>query len=561
MREYFLGINMSGEIHEFFNNNPKIKSKSGTNNKNNTAGNVSDTFNPASIFINPDSKITRNQAGGDYELFMKFDLDGDGVISGKNSNGENELELLNNAYEDALANSKKSGKGAGSNPIVKMYNRVINFFKNDTGKEIYFDGRVITADGKIDGARQSETLGDCWLLSRINAMADTDFGAEAIRTAVGKDGITQNDDGSFTIKIDRIDEVFTFSRDEVQNAIESGKYSQGDLDVLLFEMAFEKHYDEALARQDELDIKKGIATTSSTRINNDGTRQSSIEGGKTGNRYTDSRDFNNRDIISIMTGSTHLYASSHEDKKITLELKSKYPKDIAATFSSIYSIELGDDGKPIISKIDPEDNNGSTSHAYELKRVETDESGQITNVIVVNPWNNEVEIPLTEEEFNKYCTDIDFDTKNENIVKEYTNAKFKYAEDKISKPGVKFATINDELGNITDIKNFSKEIGGLKSIHENYMSIIEEQTSQLHDSWVKEGVDGMNKYVGTIMWDNGEESTNYLNDFMKKSHQERVLLNRTTFYENIGFDNDEIQDLLEHPEKFELYCNIHGYQY
>ena len=71
----------------------------------------------------------------------------------------------------------------------------------------------------------------------------------------------------------------------------------------------------------------------------------------------------------------------------------------------------------------------------------------------------------------------------------------------------------------------------------------------------------MNKYVGTIMWDNGEESTNYLNDFMKKSHQERVLLNRTTFYENIGFDNDEIQDLLEHPEKFELYCNIHGYQY
>ena len=553
---------MSGEIqNKFFDDNPKIKSKSGTDNTKNTAVKGTNTFNTGSIFMNPDSKITPNQVGGDYELFMQFDLDGDGVISGKNSKGENEFALLNKAYEDAVADNEKSGKGESTNPIIKMYNRVVNFFKNDTGKEIYFDGQVITANGKIDGVRQSETLGDCWLLSSMNAMADTDFGAEAIRNAVGKNGIIQNDDGSYTIKIDRIDEEYTFSRDEIQSAIESNKYSQGDLDVLLFEMAFEKHYDAALTMLDKADIKAGRNTTSSTRINSDGTRQSSIDGGLSGNNYTDVKDFRNKDIISIMTGSTHLYAYTPNEKENVLKLKSEHPREIAATFSSAYSIELGENGTAVVSNFDKESNNNFETHAYELKRVEKDENGKITNIIVVNPWNNEEEIPLSEEEFYKYCIDIDFNTKNEQVINEYQSAEINAVADKIKVPDIKYASINLELSNIEDIALLSQSLNGLKGLHEKYMSSIDGQTKEIYEAWQKDGVEGMNQYINMEVWNSGEETTKYLNEFMGKSHQERVRLNKTTFYTNLGFDDEAIKDLLEHPEKFEKYCKEYGYEY
>jgi hypothetical protein len=38
-------------------------------------------------------------------------------------------------------------------------------------------------------------------------------------------------------------------------------------------------------------------------------------------------------------------------------------------------------------------------------------------------------------------------------------------------------------------------------------------------------------------------------------------LNKTTFYTNLGFDDEAIKDLLEHPEKFEKYCKEYGYEY
>ena len=37
---------------------------------------------------------------------------------------------------------------------------------------------------------------------------------------------------------------------------------------------------------------------------------------------------------------------------------------------------------------------------------------------------------------------------------------------------------------------------------------------------------------------------------MKKSNEERVIENKKTFYINLGFEDEEIKDLLIHPEKF-----------
>lgn len=93
-----------------------------------------------------------------------------------------------------------------------------------------------TSNGKIEVSQQGQT-GDCWLLSGINSLSQTDFGKDAIKNAIQK-----NEDGSYTIKIKATGDEYNISPEEIIEARSTDKYSEGDLDVLLIELGVEKHY-------------------------------------------------------------------------------------------------------------------------------------------------------------------------------------------------------------------------------------------------------------------------------------------------------------------------------
>lgn len=102
---------MTGEVnHRRFDNPLKTNVKSADGDVKSSQNGASGTS--GSIFtFKPDAKISRHQLGtyeATEEFFNEFDLDKDGYISTRNSDGVNEFELLNKRYEEL--SSTKSEK-------------------------------------------------------------------------------------------------------------------------------------------------------------------------------------------------------------------------------------------------------------------------------------------------------------------------------------------------------------------------------------------------------------------------------------------------------------------
>ena len=106
--------------------------------------------------------------------------------------------------------------------------------KNTTSKDIpQFD-----FDKEIQSTKQSEKQIDCWLLSGINALAQTTWGKTAIKEAIQPDGFGGV---NIILKGSPIEiKNFYISSQELFEAQESGKYSTGDPDMLALELATEK---------------------------------------------------------------------------------------------------------------------------------------------------------------------------------------------------------------------------------------------------------------------------------------------------------------------------------
>lgn len=103
---------------------------------------------------------------------------------------------------------------------------------------------------KIEQTFQSKKQGDCWLLSNINTLNQTKWGRQAIYDAICPDS-----NGGVTIKFKGSplkQKTFHFTAFQIDNARKSGHYSQGDDDMIAFELAT-----ETVSR--EL-VKNGLAT-------------------------------------------------------------------------------------------------------------------------------------------------------------------------------------------------------------------------------------------------------------------------------------------------------------
>lgn len=165
-------------------------------------------------------------------------------------------KFIDNCSEDSL------------NAILKKGNldKYANFYVPNSPlstklTEMYLDVRGKLNDGKIENSKQGN-IGDCWLLSGINAMRYSEKGQEILN-----EHITETENG-YNVRFEGLNKDIEITKQEIIEAVQSYKYSIGDSDVLLYELAFEK----ALS-----DTKKNdsIASNKDSKDEN----ESSIDGG------------------------------------------------------------------------------------------------------------------------------------------------------------------------------------------------------------------------------------------------------------------------------------------
>jgi len=86
---------------------------------------------------------------------------------------------------------------------------------------------------KIDGDFYQGKIGDCWFLASIAAVRRSPKGQEILNNM-----ITDNKDGTYTVKFKGTDKEYTVNAYEV---LSKKNYAKGDLDVRILEIAAEKH--------------------------------------------------------------------------------------------------------------------------------------------------------------------------------------------------------------------------------------------------------------------------------------------------------------------------------
>lgn len=113
------------------------------------------------------------------------------------------------------------------------------------------DGGSININSEIDERVTQSGTGDCYLLATLNSLQETENGKQIL-----KDSIIDNKDGSYTVKLNGVNMSYTFSTEDIEEAEKklidgslgggsvvgsgSDRYSNGDDDAMLIEMAIEK---------------------------------------------------------------------------------------------------------------------------------------------------------------------------------------------------------------------------------------------------------------------------------------------------------------------------------
>ena len=244
----------------------------------------------------------------------------------------------------------------------------------------------VVSDGVVGDTKQSETTGDCYLLSGINALSETSWGKEAIDEAIEPDG-----SGGYNVKFYNADgeqETINITADELSANPE--KYSSGDVDMKIIEVAAEKFY---AAHADE--------EAYSYKDKNDPLTQGLMEG-KTS-------------IIYMLTGSEgHVLQSSKLDENIPPEaLSSDRAKLTEASLTEqLLNIAANPDGYASMcsfkksgffkrlfggSKVIPD-------HGYSISSVVQNNNGGIEAVVLKNPWDSSQEIIMPFDEFQSQVT-------------------------------------------------------------------------------------------------------------------------------------------------------------
>ncbi|MBQ9245540.1 hypothetical protein IJ182_04660 [bacterium] len=234
-----------------------------------------------------------------------------------------------------------------------------------------------TINGLIDENTIQGLTGDCWLISGVYSLAATTIGREII-----KNSITINDDGTVTVNFKGLNISYILTEEEISkfdtdNILED-EYSNGDNDILAFELATEKLWN---------DINSGVVVLPTNNENliytgigngiDDGGLPSQIIYYLTG---IESEELYNEDVSALeaeIVYSALEKALGNDNVVLSIGI---YDGVHSATLidGTIYSIDLGESG-----------------HSLAITSVTKD------TVTFVNPWDTSVEYTLSWSEFAK----------------------------------------------------------------------------------------------------------------------------------------------------------------
>lgn len=245
--------------------------------------------------------------------------------------------------------------------------------------------KMSNSNGMIGDFKQG-TLGDCWLLSGLKSLSVTPIGVDIIRNS-----ITQNEDGTVSVNFKGVNKSYTITEDEFNKArdeavvspdgVREKKYSSGDADVLLFEIAMDKLKNEIA----EGKVGFGLPNYAKIVVN----KENPIEGGAGGQLYY------------LLTGKDSCGISTTGAKNpVTSEILFKDNKDKLNEFLEKYSIDnkkyavaFGVEKEISVKDLTGKDYNLKPKHEY---AVEGTFSG---NIIISNPHNSARKIVIPQSEF------------------------------------------------------------------------------------------------------------------------------------------------------------------
>ena len=297
-----------------------------------------------------------------------------------NENGKIKTNKITDYYKNTITEENYTYDAEGNEQ--HLYQRVTD----SQGNEIFdfqyeFDNENLRwkeiyspeYDGEIGSIMQGH-IGDCWLLAGVNSLSYTEKGRQILN-----DAITYNADGSFSIYFKGIDTTINLTEEEIEYARESGLYSKGDNDMLVWELAFESALDKIQSGEIQIEGEHPNLTVANSNEED----RSSIEGGFL------------EDVIYMLTGNDVTYPNN---PVLAYMLTPEILENSAVTIS------FG--GKS--SDNDICDINGNVvyntedlPHAFSVKSIDDD------TITIVNPWNSFQEYVIPKYGLPFFAKDIE----------------------------------------------------------------------------------------------------------------------------------------------------------
>lgn len=257
--------------------------------------------------------------------------------------------------------------------IERSAGKVVTTICNKDKKVLFKDEKLnFKINQKIENTNQQD-IGECWVLSGVNALRDTKGGKKLI-----KDAITKNDDGTYTVELKGVERKYTYSADQVAAHDYANQYlhlSKGDSDMHLIEMAIMDFRKETVPEYpvsllDEIE-EMGYPT-----------QRDPLNGGFINEafEYLIERGPNIAHVVNT--------EGNEEDFFTIMNAKEVAQNVFAATASFKEDDEEFKDGTII------------DGHAYSIKKIDP------KFVYLVNPWDSSKVIKYPREKFEQNCREL-----------------------------------------------------------------------------------------------------------------------------------------------------------